>query len=75
MNNKGRRIDKVTIINGVVTAYDEKQVIYKLTRNQRTLFVHYKDPEFWHKVVKEFSNEDILSPYFRIEHDGKVIEF
>ena len=73
MNAKGRRIDLVKIIKGVVTSYDEKGNVYKLTRTQRILFLKYKSVNFFDDVMKEFSNDRILGPYFRIEKDGEIV--
>lgn len=72
-NLKGRRIASVTIIKGHVMAYDEKGVMFKLTRAQRDILSKYNSADFLDDIIKAFGNENILSPYFSIKKDGEVV--
>ena len=76
MNKKGRTIALAEIKTGklmnAVTAFDEDGNLYKLTRNQRNVFLgdNYTDRDV---LISAFGNPDILSSEFRIVKDGVEI--
>ena len=73
MNKKGRTIALIEIKTGklmnAVTAFDEDGNLYKLTRNQRNVFLgdNYTDRDVF---ISAFGNTDILSSEFRVVKDG-----
>ena len=70
---KRTQIKKVVITKGFIEVFDTNDETIKLTRQQRNLLGHYKNPNFVENLQKEFGNNHILSDDFSIEHDGKVI--
>lgn len=77
MNKKGRAIELVEIKTGkimsAVTAFDEDGHLFKLTRNQRNLFMSGNGYEYRDILMQVFGNPDILSEKFRLVKDGDVI--
>lgn len=70
---KGTIIKKVIIDKEIITAYDEKDNIIKLTRTQRNLLSQYKNPDYIKNIIKEFSNPNILSKEYIVIKNNNIV--
>lgn len=71
---KGTKIKNIIIDNdNIITAIDTNGNKIKLTRSQRDLLRNYKNPDYEKKVIKEFSNPNILSNDFAVIKHDKVV--
>ena len=67
---KGVRIKEVIIEKGIITAYDSKGNLLKLTRGERNALADYKNENYIANIQKTFGHKDILDDDYTITKNG-----
>lgn len=58
---KGKRIKRVDIVDGIVSATYDDNTPVKLTRAERRVFTNYKCPDYIEQIKKTFNNIGIVN--------------